>query len=191
MTNVTREHCLEVINQFEPCPENKKEGALGIDGEFHTCLSGTELRRGQASLENVGCLVGWFMYFIICIACLSSSTMTIQRQVALLEYCLVPSLVKNDSHPGNIFLGPSSFSINIFPRTMMIIFSSLASLTHQPMTVTWIKQASKACAKCHEHHRRRHQTQAQGCHVSEYWCWGHHNNGGGLPVWTLLCCVVS
>ncbi|XP_021273235.1 1-phosphatidylinositol 4,5-bisphosphate phosphodiesterase eta-2 isoform X5 [Numida meleagris] len=32
MTNVTREHCLEIINKFEPCPENKKAGALGIDG---------------------------------------------------------------------------------------------------------------------------------------------------------------
>ncbi|NXO27409.1 PLCH2 phosphodiesterase, partial [Cisticola juncidis] len=32
MTNVTKEHCLEIINKFEPCPENKKEGALGIDG---------------------------------------------------------------------------------------------------------------------------------------------------------------
>uniref|UniRef100_A0A8C9EHV8 Phosphoinositide phospholipase C n=1 Tax=Pavo cristatus TaxID=9049 RepID=A0A8C9EHV8_PAVCR len=32
MTNVTREHCLEIINKFEPCLENKKAGALGIDG---------------------------------------------------------------------------------------------------------------------------------------------------------------
>ncbi|KAM6296190.1 1-phosphatidylinositol 4,5-bisphosphate phosphodiesterase eta-2 isoform 2-T2 [Aegotheles albertisi] len=32
MTNVTEEHCLEIISKFEPCPENKKEGALGIDG---------------------------------------------------------------------------------------------------------------------------------------------------------------
>ncbi|XP_077167252.1 1-phosphatidylinositol 4,5-bisphosphate phosphodiesterase eta-2 isoform X2 [Paroedura picta] len=32
MTNVTREHCLEIINQFEPCPESKHQGALGIDG---------------------------------------------------------------------------------------------------------------------------------------------------------------
>ncbi|NWS37407.1 PLCH2 phosphodiesterase, partial [Probosciger aterrimus] len=32
MTNVTNEHCLEIINKFEPCLENKKEGALGIDG---------------------------------------------------------------------------------------------------------------------------------------------------------------
>ncbi|XP_072833762.2 1-phosphatidylinositol 4,5-bisphosphate phosphodiesterase eta-2 isoform X2 [Pogona vitticeps] len=32
MTNVTKDHCLEIINQFEPCPENKKQGALGIDG---------------------------------------------------------------------------------------------------------------------------------------------------------------
>ncbi|KAM6434429.1 1-phosphatidylinositol 4,5-bisphosphate phosphodiesterase eta-2 [Liasis olivaceus] len=32
MNNVTKEHCLEIINQFEPCPENKQQGALGIDG---------------------------------------------------------------------------------------------------------------------------------------------------------------
>ncbi|NWH60951.1 PLCH2 phosphodiesterase, partial [Geococcyx californianus] len=32
MTNVTKEHCLEIISKFEPCPENKKQGALGIDG---------------------------------------------------------------------------------------------------------------------------------------------------------------
>ncbi|XP_014112705.1 PREDICTED: 1-phosphatidylinositol 4,5-bisphosphate phosphodiesterase eta-2 [Pseudopodoces humilis] len=32
MTNVTKEYCLEIISKFEPCPENKKEGALGIDG---------------------------------------------------------------------------------------------------------------------------------------------------------------
>ncbi|XP_068014296.1 1-phosphatidylinositol 4,5-bisphosphate phosphodiesterase eta-2 isoform X2 [Melanerpes formicivorus] len=32
MTNVTEEHCLEIISKFEPCLENKKEGALGIDG---------------------------------------------------------------------------------------------------------------------------------------------------------------
>lgn len=34
MTNVTKEHCLEIISKFEPCPENKKEGALGIDGKL-------------------------------------------------------------------------------------------------------------------------------------------------------------
>ncbi|XP_067423256.1 1-phosphatidylinositol 4,5-bisphosphate phosphodiesterase eta-2 isoform X1 [Emydura macquarii macquarii] len=32
MTNVTKEYCLEIINQFEPCLENKQQGALGIDG---------------------------------------------------------------------------------------------------------------------------------------------------------------
>nr|XP_032619647.1 1-phosphatidylinositol 4,5-bisphosphate phosphodiesterase eta-2 isoform X1 [Chelonoidis abingdonii] len=32
MTNVGKEYCLEIINQFEPCLENKKQGALGIDG---------------------------------------------------------------------------------------------------------------------------------------------------------------
>lgn len=34
MTNVTKEHCLEIISKFEPCLENKKEGALGIDGKL-------------------------------------------------------------------------------------------------------------------------------------------------------------
>ncbi|NWH77141.1 PLCH2 phosphodiesterase, partial [Piaya cayana] len=32
MSGVTEEHCLEIISKFEPCPENKKQGALGIDG---------------------------------------------------------------------------------------------------------------------------------------------------------------
>ncbi|XP_016853976.2 1-phosphatidylinositol 4,5-bisphosphate phosphodiesterase eta-2 isoform X8 [Anolis carolinensis] len=32
MSNVTKDHCLEIINQFEPCPENRQQGALGIDG---------------------------------------------------------------------------------------------------------------------------------------------------------------
>nr|XP_040048517.1 1-phosphatidylinositol 4,5-bisphosphate phosphodiesterase eta-2a isoform X2 [Gasterosteus aculeatus aculeatus] len=32
MSKVTKEHCLEIINKFEPCSENQKEGVLGIDG---------------------------------------------------------------------------------------------------------------------------------------------------------------
>nr|XP_043893360.1 1-phosphatidylinositol 4,5-bisphosphate phosphodiesterase eta-2a isoform X3 [Solea senegalensis] len=32
MTKVTKEHCLEIINKFEPCSENQKEEVLGIDG---------------------------------------------------------------------------------------------------------------------------------------------------------------
>uniref|UniRef100_A0A8C9ZC69 Phosphoinositide phospholipase C n=1 Tax=Sander lucioperca TaxID=283035 RepID=A0A8C9ZC69_SANLU len=32
MTSVTKDHCLEIINKFEPCSENQKQGALGIDG---------------------------------------------------------------------------------------------------------------------------------------------------------------
>nr|XP_014344178.1 PREDICTED: 1-phosphatidylinositol 4,5-bisphosphate phosphodiesterase eta-2 [Latimeria chalumnae] len=32
MIDVTKEHCLEIINKFEPCPENQKERVLGIDG---------------------------------------------------------------------------------------------------------------------------------------------------------------
>ena len=33
MTKVTKEHCLEIINKFEPCSENQKQAVLGIDGE--------------------------------------------------------------------------------------------------------------------------------------------------------------
>ncbi|XP_040283331.1 1-phosphatidylinositol 4,5-bisphosphate phosphodiesterase eta-2 [Bufo bufo] len=32
MMNVTKEYCLEIVDKFEPCPENKKDGVLGIDG---------------------------------------------------------------------------------------------------------------------------------------------------------------
>ncbi|XP_061591563.1 1-phosphatidylinositol 4,5-bisphosphate phosphodiesterase eta-2a [Cololabis saira] len=32
MTKVARDHCLEIINKFEPCSENQKQGVLGIDG---------------------------------------------------------------------------------------------------------------------------------------------------------------
>uniref|UniRef100_A0A672JM82 Phosphoinositide phospholipase C n=1 Tax=Salarias fasciatus TaxID=181472 RepID=A0A672JM82_SALFA len=32
MTRVTRDHCLEIINKFEPCFENQAQGVLGIDG---------------------------------------------------------------------------------------------------------------------------------------------------------------
>ncbi|KAK1159579.1 1-phosphatidylinositol 4,5-bisphosphate phosphodiesterase eta-2-like isoform X2 [Acipenser oxyrinchus oxyrinchus] len=32
MANVTREHCIEIVNKFEPCSENQKQGVLGIDG---------------------------------------------------------------------------------------------------------------------------------------------------------------
>uniref|UniRef100_UPI00398E56AC 1-phosphatidylinositol 4,5-bisphosphate phosphodiesterase eta-2a n=1 Tax=Pristiophorus japonicus TaxID=55135 RepID=UPI00398E56AC len=32
MTGVTKEHCLEIVDKFEPCPENQKQGVLGIDG---------------------------------------------------------------------------------------------------------------------------------------------------------------
>jgi len=33
MTKVTKDHCLEIINKFEPCSENQKEEVLGIDGK--------------------------------------------------------------------------------------------------------------------------------------------------------------
>ncbi|XP_059511592.1 1-phosphatidylinositol 4,5-bisphosphate phosphodiesterase eta-2a [Stegostoma tigrinum] len=32
MTSVTKEHCLEIVDKFEPCLENRKQGVLGIDG---------------------------------------------------------------------------------------------------------------------------------------------------------------
>ncbi|XP_069804926.1 1-phosphatidylinositol 4,5-bisphosphate phosphodiesterase eta-2 isoform X2 [Dendropsophus ebraccatus] len=32
MMNVTKEYCLDIVEKFEPCPENKKDGVLGIDG---------------------------------------------------------------------------------------------------------------------------------------------------------------
>ncbi|XP_074499229.1 1-phosphatidylinositol 4,5-bisphosphate phosphodiesterase eta-2a isoform X1 [Sebastes fasciatus] len=32
MTKVAKDHCLEIINKFEPCSENQKQGVLGIDG---------------------------------------------------------------------------------------------------------------------------------------------------------------
>ncbi|XP_053308549.1 1-phosphatidylinositol 4,5-bisphosphate phosphodiesterase eta-2 [Spea bombifrons] len=32
MMNVTKEYCLDIVVKFEPCPENKKLGVLGIDG---------------------------------------------------------------------------------------------------------------------------------------------------------------
>lgn len=33
MTKVTKDHCLEIVNKFEPCSENQKQGVLGIDGK--------------------------------------------------------------------------------------------------------------------------------------------------------------
>ncbi|KAM9855322.1 1-phosphatidylinositol 4,5-bisphosphate phosphodiesterase eta-2a [Aulostomus maculatus] len=32
MSKVSKDHCLEIINKFEPCSENQKHGFLGIDG---------------------------------------------------------------------------------------------------------------------------------------------------------------
>ncbi|XP_029995723.1 1-phosphatidylinositol 4,5-bisphosphate phosphodiesterase eta-2a isoform X9 [Sphaeramia orbicularis] len=32
MTKFTKDHCLEIINKFEPCTENQKQEVLGIDG---------------------------------------------------------------------------------------------------------------------------------------------------------------
>ncbi|KAI1892566.1 hypothetical protein AGOR_G00134900 [Albula goreensis] len=32
MTNVTKDHCLEIVSKFEPCPDNQQQGVLGIDG---------------------------------------------------------------------------------------------------------------------------------------------------------------
>lgn len=36
MTRVTKEHCLEIVTKFEPCPENQKQGVLGIDGKMRS-----------------------------------------------------------------------------------------------------------------------------------------------------------
>lgn len=33
MTSVSKEHCLEIVSKFEPCPENQTLGVLGIDGK--------------------------------------------------------------------------------------------------------------------------------------------------------------
>ncbi|XP_028266836.1 1-phosphatidylinositol 4,5-bisphosphate phosphodiesterase eta-2a isoform X2 [Parambassis ranga] len=32
MNKVIKDHCLEIINKFEPCSQNQKQGVLGIDG---------------------------------------------------------------------------------------------------------------------------------------------------------------
>ncbi|KAM3872213.1 LOW QUALITY PROTEIN: 1-phosphatidylinositol 4,5-bisphosphate phosphodiesterase eta-2-like [Diretmus argenteus] len=32
MTKVTKDHCLEIVNKFEPCSENQKHRVIGIDG---------------------------------------------------------------------------------------------------------------------------------------------------------------
>ncbi|OCT70564.1 hypothetical protein XELAEV_18037488mg [Xenopus laevis] len=32
MMNVRKEYCLDIVGKFEPCPENKNQGVLGIDG---------------------------------------------------------------------------------------------------------------------------------------------------------------
>lgn len=34
MAGVTLESCRDIVQQFEPCPENKSKGVLGIDGEW-------------------------------------------------------------------------------------------------------------------------------------------------------------
>lgn len=39
MVKVSKDHCLEIINKFEPCSENQKQGVLGIDGECISSLS--------------------------------------------------------------------------------------------------------------------------------------------------------
>ena len=33
MIHVTRDHCLEIVSRFEPCPENQDMQVIGIDGE--------------------------------------------------------------------------------------------------------------------------------------------------------------
>ena len=36
MTRVTKEKCIEIINEYEPSKDGKKKGQLGIDGRFST-----------------------------------------------------------------------------------------------------------------------------------------------------------
>ena len=58
MTGVTLESCRDIIEQFEPCPENKSKGALGIDGEWvppwPSCAA-SGVPRGPHAMR-VGCL---------------------------------------------------------------------------------------------------------------------------------------
>lgn len=44
MNGVTLESCQNIIEQFEPCLENKSKGVLGIDGE--SVLPSVRLSRG-------------------------------------------------------------------------------------------------------------------------------------------------
>lgn len=55
MTSVTKEHCLEIVSKFEPCLENKKEGALGIDGFTNYLRSPSGFY-----LIKLGCKLQWF-----------------------------------------------------------------------------------------------------------------------------------
>lgn len=48
MTGVTLESCRDIIEQFEPCPENKSKGAMGIDGEWAP-------RRPSCAAGSAGC----------------------------------------------------------------------------------------------------------------------------------------
>lgn len=50
MTGVTLESCQDIIEQFEPCPENRSKGMLGIDGEWVSSEAGGGLP-GSASLS--------------------------------------------------------------------------------------------------------------------------------------------
>lgn len=63
MTNVTKEHCLEIISKFEPCPENKKEGALGIDGKLDAAAFVGKRELSQCSGEYCCCLQNFVMLY--------------------------------------------------------------------------------------------------------------------------------
>lgn len=53
MAGVTLESCRDIIEQFEPCPENKSKGVLGIDGEWgRRCCPGRPM--GGAGGQPVG-----------------------------------------------------------------------------------------------------------------------------------------
>lgn len=47
MTGVTLETCRDIIEQFEPCPENKSKGAMGIDGEWSSCPASQRVLTGS------------------------------------------------------------------------------------------------------------------------------------------------
>lgn len=58
MSNVTPEHCLDIINKFEVSEENKQNEVLGIEGENYVFMVSLlfflpiVLRLSQSTLQN-------------------------------------------------------------------------------------------------------------------------------------------